>query len=69
MDRTDMLQWIELHPGAVHGEAADVTIRCEALVRRHAEEDAWLASRFLIDRIKGSEPPADWDGVWRFDSK
>lgn len=59
MDRAAMLQWIEGHPGAVHGEPADVTIRCEAEVRRHAQEDAWLAARAYVDsRVK------NWQDEW-----
>jgi adenylate cyclase len=26
-------------------------------------------TRFLIERVRNSEPPADWQGIWQFDTK
>jgi hypothetical protein len=59
MDRSAMLQWIDAHHGAVHGDPADITIRCESEVRRQAEEDAWLAAKKYVD-----QRAKDWLGEW-----
>lgn len=50
MELETVLQWIDAHPGSVHGDAQEFVSRCERTVRRHAREDAWVAAKRHIAR-------------------
>jgi hypothetical protein len=49
MDREEVLQWFEKHPGAIEGDLGEFVSRCESAVRRHAREEAWLAARDYVE--------------------
>ncbi len=49
MDRETALTWLREHPAAVHGDPSELVQRFEAEVRRHAEEDAWLAAKAHVE--------------------
>jgi hypothetical protein len=63
MDREAVLQWLKEHPASVHEDPARLVERFEAEVRRHAEEDAWLAAKaYVEDRMH------DWEQRWGYHS-
>jgi len=45
MERVDIEKWFRVHPPASRVEVKELLDRCESAVRRHAQEDAWLAAR------------------------
>ena len=45
MERIDVEKWFRVHPPASRVEVKELLDRCESAVRRHAQEDAWLAAR------------------------
>jgi len=59
MDRRELSQWLEDHPGCVWGNPDVLLDRCEREVRRRAEEDAWLHAKDLIELRRTA-----FDGDW-----
>jgi hypothetical protein len=60
MQRSEILNWLEEHPGAVRGDdPSQIVARCEHEVRRHAAEDAWLAAKAHVERRLHQ-----WEGQW-----
>jgi len=50
MNRDEIVRWLEEHPGQVHGDVPKALVaRCEAEVRKHAAENAWLAARAYVE--------------------
>lgn len=63
MDREAALQWLKEHPASVHEDPSKLMERFESEVRRHAEEDAWLAAKAHVeDRMH------EWEERWGYHS-
>ncbi len=66
--RNDLLDWLQRHPGAVEGRAADTLDAVEHEVRRYARELAWHRAIDLAHergeawshRSRGMHCPEDW---------
>ena len=57
MERVDIENWFRVHPPASRVEVKELLDRCESAVRRHAQEDAWLAARnYALQRAR------EWEG-------
>ncbi|HXK21133.1 MAG TPA: hypothetical protein VMS55_00505 [Myxococcota bacterium] len=57
MERVDVEKWFRVHPPASRVEVKELLDRCESAVRRHAQEDAWLAARnYALQRAH------EWEG-------
>ncbi len=61
MDRGQIVHWLEEHPGAVFGDPVEIVDRCERAVRRHAQEDAWLAAKSYVE-----ERLHQWELEWGY---
>jgi hypothetical protein len=61
MHRSDVLNWLETHPRCVHGDARRLLDCCEEETRRHAEEDAWLHAKAIVEKQKKV-----WEESWGF---
>ena len=63
MDRDAVVRWLRDHPESVRGDPAKLVARFEAEVRRHAEQDAWLAAEaYVEDRMH------EWEERWGYHS-
>jgi hypothetical protein len=59
MDRVDVERWFRDHPPESRVNVKELLDRCESAVRRHAQEDAWLAAKdYALARAR------EWDGEW-----
>ena len=61
MERAQLLEWLEAHRDQVRGEPSEIVGRCEREVRRHAEEDAWLAAKQYVEGRMHR-----WEKQWGF---
>jgi hypothetical protein len=59
MERSEVLDWLVRHTEYVHDVPEQVLSRCEAEVRKHAQEDAWLHARDIAE-----EHNQDWRHGW-----
>jgi hypothetical protein len=59
MKRSEVLDWLIRHTEHVHDVPERVLSRCEAEVRKHAQEDAWLHARDIAEEHK-----QDWCHAW-----
>jgi hypothetical protein len=50
MERSRILDFARTHPGAIHGDAGQFVDFTEREVRRHAEAEAWLHAKRVIER-------------------
>lgn len=59
MDRVDVERWFRDHPPESRVNVKELLDRCESAVRRHAQEDAWLAAKnYALERAR------EWDSEW-----
>lgn len=59
MHRTDVERWFHEHPPESRVEIQELLDRCESAVRRHAQEDAWLAAKsYALERAR------EWESEW-----
>ena len=49
MERQEVEDWLEGHPEAVHADPHLLLDRAEREVRAHAEEEAWLRARSIVE--------------------
>jgi hypothetical protein len=49
MERREVEHWLEGHPEVVHADPHLLLDRAEREVRAHAEEDAWLRARSIVE--------------------
>jgi hypothetical protein len=59
MERSEVLDWLIRHTEHIHDIPERVLSRCEAEVRQHAQEDAWLHARDIAE-----EHHQDWRRFW-----
>lgn len=59
MDRTDVEKWFRENPPESRVNVQELLDRCESAVRRHAQEDAWLAAKsYALGRAR------EWATEW-----
>jgi len=59
MERTDVEKWFRDNPPTTRVNVKELLDRCESAVRRHAEEDAWLAAKnYALGRAR------EWKREW-----
>lgn len=59
MDRVDVERWFREHPPESRVDVKELLDRCESAVRRHAQEDAWLAAKdYALGRAR------EWESEW-----
>jgi hypothetical protein len=61
MRRNDVMNWLEHHPRCVHGDARRLLYCCDIEVRKHAEEDAWMRAKSIVEEQKEV-----WEHSWGF---
>lgn len=59
MERSEVLDWLTRHSEHVHDVPEQVLSRCEAEVKKHAQEDAWLHARDIAE-----EHNRHWRHAW-----
>jgi hypothetical protein len=60
MRRDDVLRFLKQHPSSSHVDPAEIVERCERAVRRHANEDAWLAAKRYAERRRQQFESEGW---------
>jgi hypothetical protein len=60
MNRDEILHWLEDHRAGIEGDPAELVVRCERAVRRHATEEAWLAAKAWAERRRREYAAETW---------
>jgi hypothetical protein len=50
MERSEILNWFEQHPGTLEEDRSEFVTRCERSIRRHAREQAWLSAKRYVEK-------------------
>ena len=59
MERIDVERWFREHPPESRVQVKELLDRCESAVRRHAQEDAWMAAKsYALGRAR------EWESEW-----